>query len=472
MKGRALLVLMAVVFLGGSLANAAVLAFPVDRTGGATDNRLPIGAYDGDTDPLGPSLLADGEYAFSDREYPWFGTPTFMVGTEYVQTFNSDKGSATMNYAVTLNEAATIYIGIDDRHGDHQTKVDGIAAFAAGGTFQLVDGHKLTIRERADGSRDRPFSLYAADLAAGTYDFGHQASGSNNNYALGVLPPVPVPPPPTHMPIAFNWSTTTNSGTISGILNTKAAGGPDDAVLFTGVMPAPTVYDPNPSMTPAGSIGTITQPTGDHNPADGNSAGLTWEGQGPVTLTGTDSHGTVWTVDVPLTFGPSGDPGYNNPGEDPLSSYDPEEGPDYVYQWTIEISDDALAEHGGDANSPGGSDNPRMAVFLGVGEERANGLAHRFTQIEREFAVGPDAYTNDDGTTGSTKWTKFAAYQPLSIYYAWRDRHGIGGGSFQVDSIEFSGNLRVPVVTMTPEPATLVLLGIGGGLALLRRRRK
>ncbi|GAI92505.1 unnamed protein product, partial [marine sediment metagenome] len=252
-------------------------------------------------------------------------------------------------------------------------------------------------------------------------------------------------------PISFTYSTMTGSGTIAGILDARACGGPSE-VYFEAPMPVPAIVDPRPAMTPAGALGTITEATGSHND-QGKTVGIDWSGLGPVTLTGT-AGGTTYTVDVELIFGPSGDESYNNPDEDPLSSYDPL-GEDYVYTWTIDISDDALAEHGGDAVSPGGDDNPMMAVYLAVGREEPNGGCHRFTQVERQFYVGPDAYTNDDGTTDAAKWSKFAAYQDLGIYYGWRDMSGIGGGSFQIDSIVFGGNLLVDTDNIIPEPGII-----------------
>ena len=41
------------------------------------------------------------------------------------------------------------------------------------------------VRERDDGTRDRPLSVYVAELPAGTYSFG--ASDGNNFYVIGAV---------------------------------------------------------------------------------------------------------------------------------------------------------------------------------------------------------------------------------------------------------------------------------------------
>lgn len=449
--------------LSGAAHGAVITA--VDRSAGTSGDRDPIGVFDGETDPLPTEAggLIDGNVVFSDRTYGFSNTPEWIQGTEYVRTFNTDKSTNELdvNYAVTFSEATTAFVTMDDRLDNPQDRVDAIvSAFAAPGTFADT-GADLFIREREDGSRDRPMSVFSAPLAAGTYNFG--ANPCNENFhQIGVLmqePPKPIPY------VEFLYSTA-KGGTISGMLDTTGVGGSGD-VLFTGVMPEPTIVDPNSALTPAGSVGTITEPSGEHN-TTGKSAGLSWSGQ--VELTGTDGV-KEYSILVDLVFGPSGDPGYNNPGEDLLSSFDALSGPQFVYEWEIEINDDAVTEHGGDAVTTG--NGARMAVFFGVGEEIANGGAHRFTQIERKFNAGPDEYTNTDETTDSTKWTKYAAWQDLGIYYAWRDRDTLSDGSFQVDSISFSGNLPVDLMRMVPEPSSLALLAAGAallGLILWRRR--
>ena len=100
--------------------------------------------------------------------------------------FNQDKtaGEIDVTYTVTLARAATVYLTCDDRITGQQAAVDRVvAAFAQPGQFKNT-GLKLYIRESA--TVDRPMSVFAADLAAGTYVFGAQDSG-NNFYTIAAI---------------------------------------------------------------------------------------------------------------------------------------------------------------------------------------------------------------------------------------------------------------------------------------------
>jgi hypothetical protein len=187
------------------MASAQIIT-NVDRTRGTAGNRSPIGAFDQDTDPLPSNPLADGEIAFSDRDYPFMATPAAMVGYEYVRTFNTDKHNRNLmvNYAVTINEPTQLWIAMDDRLPAEFTTDGGVQVFtsqqeivdlvvhtwAAPGTF-LDTGMTLTINEElnpADPARPRPFSVYMSEeLPAGTYDFGLNPTGKNFHF-IGAIP--------------------------------------------------------------------------------------------------------------------------------------------------------------------------------------------------------------------------------------------------------------------------------------------
>ncbi|HMO16414.1 MAG TPA: iron dicitrate transport regulator FecR, partial [Pirellulaceae bacterium] len=58
--------------------------------------------------------------SYVDRDHEWNGLderglPPFMVGGDYVMTFNDDKIVTEIEIAVTLSQPATLYVLLDDR---------------------------------------------------------------------------------------------------------------------------------------------------------------------------------------------------------------------------------------------------------------------------------------------------------------------------------------------------------------------
>jgi hypothetical protein len=163
----------------------------VGRANGQSGTRTdasPLTTFTGSTAPVSMPAggLQDGAFIFSDRPYPWANTPAELVGADYVLTFNQDKtaGETDVKYTVTFSRAVTVYLTCDDRITNQQAAVDlVVAAFAKPGQFKST-GQKLYIRESA--TVDRPMSVFAADLPAGTYVFGAQDSG-NNFYTIAAM---------------------------------------------------------------------------------------------------------------------------------------------------------------------------------------------------------------------------------------------------------------------------------------------
>jgi len=189
---KRLILLVLLVFVFSSAASAAIIT-SVDRSGGASGNRPLIGAYNSETDPLpsDPGGLADGVAVFSDRTYTYISTPAELIGADYIMTFNSDKGNAsTVTYTVTTSVTSIYAIGIDDRFGgEQQDRVDAItAAVAPAGTFVDTDLDVVV----DEGSAQRPLSMFAALLPAGTHVFsGSGAAGNNNFMIMGAMIPEP-----------------------------------------------------------------------------------------------------------------------------------------------------------------------------------------------------------------------------------------------------------------------------------------
>ena len=184
-----------VLVLAMSCAASASIITSVDRSGGYTDTREPIGFYNGETEPLAMEAgrLKDGNGVFSDRTFPWINTPAGLLGSEYIRTFNSDKlAQSTVTYKVTTSVAATIFFTIDDRFKTDygwvmQDLADAVAGFAAPGTF-TDSGMDLFIRERANGSKDVRMSVFSANLDAGIYVFNGVPPGKNFTTYGAVVP--------------------------------------------------------------------------------------------------------------------------------------------------------------------------------------------------------------------------------------------------------------------------------------------
>jgi hypothetical protein len=221
---KRLLLLLALAFCLTVPLNAQIITSVV-RSNGVSGDRDPIGAYDGGTAPLPMEEggLKDGNLVFSDRTYPWSGIPAEYEGTEYIRTFNSDKNGGTVDvtYEVTTSQDAILWITVDDRIPaewdaggtitSQQDAADRVtAAFAAPGTFADT-GIDIYIREKADGSTDRPMSVFAAELPAGTYVFESMDS-DRNFYSIGAIPAEATEPEPEPEPEVPALSDVTSPG--------------------------------------------------------------------------------------------------------------------------------------------------------------------------------------------------------------------------------------------------------------------
>ncbi|MBN2475951.1 MAG: PEP-CTERM sorting domain-containing protein [Pirellulales bacterium] len=414
-----------------------------------------------------PSMDEDVAF-FTDRTHQYNGVTAEasiaslgFVGADYVMTANDNRGVADYQMTVSVNDTVNAYVMMDARVTQPSWLPDN--------GWTNVQGRMMGIDENGDGtgpgnSIENQFKIWKkTGIAAGDIVLGERGGTGNNMYGVIITDPSVDLEAPIYdtQPVHFTWDTATGTGMIEGDLYLPS--NHEVPIHFSAPMPAPAIYDPNPDLTPAGSLGTQTVPSGDHNNT-GTVVGLDWSGQGPVTLTGTDGT-TEYTVAVDLLFGPSGDSGYDNPEEDPLSSFDAELGYSYVYSADVTASDNALVENGGDAVG-----DPRFALYLAVGEENPNGRSHRLTQDRVTFAEGADAYSR----SVSNQFSKYAAYAPLSFYYGVRDdANQLGGGSVQLDSMFVEGYLAVDTTTIVPEPCTMAMLIASGllGLILWRRRR-
>jgi len=183
---KKLLVLILTLSLLSSVASAAIIT-KVDRSGGVSGNRDLIGVYDGETDPLPSDLggLVVGSHVFSDRTFHYQIVPAELLGAEYVMTFNSDKASTTVTYAVTTAMPAMLAVGLDDRFApNQQAMVDAMTALIGpAGTFA-----DSGLDVGTDESTPRTLSIFAAQLPAGVYTFYGTNVNSNNFMVIGAVP--------------------------------------------------------------------------------------------------------------------------------------------------------------------------------------------------------------------------------------------------------------------------------------------
>jgi len=165
----------------------------VDRHGGVTDNRAPIGSFDGDTDPL-PSDdlgLRLGAPFYSDRLYPVEQIDEPLIGAEYVRTFNTDKEDMDFRCDViftTSRSEVFLMVLVDDRFekaSGNQQVVDRIVSrFANPGDF-VNTGYDLDIDDYQE-----PHPLSAFGMTVPTKD----KSGKPITYTLIAFPLRVLPP--------------------------------------------------------------------------------------------------------------------------------------------------------------------------------------------------------------------------------------------------------------------------------------
>lgn len=142
-----------------------------------------------------PRGLQEGSHAFMDRpmnefdtrNYHWEDIPAELVGADYVMTYNEDKRTAydpevyNVSYAVTLGQAAKLYIFVDDRYDPFPWLTDG----STGAVFTDTG---LVILLNEVGGREvlQPFHVHKAKVPAGTYILGASCDGNSgrNFYSI------------------------------------------------------------------------------------------------------------------------------------------------------------------------------------------------------------------------------------------------------------------------------------------------
>jgi hypothetical protein len=197
---KLLMIALVLCFVAGTTQATIILS--VDRSRGqpttGTANKAPIGVFDSETNPMPVNHLSQWnvKIVFSDRTYPWINTPVVMLGYEYVPTFNDDKAASEImvQYAVTIGEAAKLWMTVDNRIPAEWLEVKDQAeavwlathTWAAPGTF-VDTGLDLFIQESSTTNRAMSVWMTKEEMPAGTYAFGLMPSGKNF-YTIGTIP--------------------------------------------------------------------------------------------------------------------------------------------------------------------------------------------------------------------------------------------------------------------------------------------
>ena len=266
-----------------------------DRKNGATDDDLPIGIHDDETDPLASDDfgLQLGARTFSDRTFFIDDISEELVGADYVRNFLNDKNDAEgdFSYDVTLTQnvdSLFLMVLVDDRFeeggGELQAMVDTIvAAFANAGDF-VDTGYDVDF---SDSSTPHPLSAFGMMVPTKdvlgdpiTYTFGATPSGATSTYIIAALEEDPTSsiqiPGDTNddnivdktdaATMAGNWGLLTTDGYSAGDFNNDGIVNAADASIMAanwgdhnesageGVVPEPSVI----ALLLTGLIATFT----------------------------------------------------------------------------------------------------------------------------------------------------------------------------------------------------------------------
>jgi hypothetical protein len=113
-----------------------------------------------------PQGFRDDCRAYVDRLHEWNGVdgrglPPFLVGGDYVMTFNDDKIATDISIAVTLTSSANVYVLIDDRVPPAEwLKRDFVDTGWDVGADEGYDGRDIQTANGAGQSIDHMYSVW------------------------------------------------------------------------------------------------------------------------------------------------------------------------------------------------------------------------------------------------------------------------------------------------------------------------
>ena len=222
-------------------------------------------------------------------------------------------------------------------------------------------------------------------------------------------------------------------------------------------MPAATLVNPNPGLTPSGFVGAINAMATAANEAN-TAIGLLFGGT--VLATSTDGY----SIEINLRFVPkqTQTPDAND------------------YTWNVSYGDSTA--NGVDTISS----SMRFAMWLSrddvIDAVETPNTFQRYTQLNHTFVTGPDSFSNTDTSTTAIKDATDAgapagvdaAGRDLAFYYGWRDQGALTQGAILIDNFTISGLLEANDASLTPvpEPSTIMLGLMGAAVLFFWRRRR
>ena len=152
----------------------------------------------GDTEPqIAPGTLKEDALCYVDRAHQYNSIPAYLIGAEYVLTANDDKDNGSHELDVTLSEAATVYLFLDNRLQASGTgtggqgvnpDLSGMPWVAAMGFTDT--GNDIGIDEAGDGDIDNWSSVFSKKFPAGTITLKGDPQGYGGNmYGVAVIGP-------------------------------------------------------------------------------------------------------------------------------------------------------------------------------------------------------------------------------------------------------------------------------------------
>lgn len=113
---------------------------------------------------------------YIDYSFTYSSFPSYLNGAETVRMENGDHVDQNYQLQLVLSTPATVYLLIDDRVGNVGMKMPWVAA----GGFQDT-GDNVMVWEF-------PYSVFAANVSAGTITVREQNEGNANMYVVAAVP--------------------------------------------------------------------------------------------------------------------------------------------------------------------------------------------------------------------------------------------------------------------------------------------